>query len=161
MTDEDMRTDTPESLAVVDYLRGKILMEAARNYDAANNSEELERAKCGLIAAIQNGPRYHPWVVPTPLTDEMIDDTFDDSLGPDAWKAKMIAEIEAKHRAKSGSDRTTSAKHRHSGLRKRLIVTSVSVLLATVALLLHWRIGVVVSVILLAFVCCRSEFWSE
>jgi hypothetical protein len=160
MNDDGLR-DAAEGLASVDHQKAIILMEAQRNFEAAKGSGAIERARSTLIAAIQNGPRYHPYMVPTPLTDEMIDDAFDALLKPNAWKAKMIAEVEAKYRAKHSTDLTTCAKQGHPGLRKRLIVVSVSVLIAAIAILLHWRIGVIVVLILLAFACWGTNPWSE
>jgi hypothetical protein len=136
-------------------------MEAERDFQAAKDRSAVERAKSALIAAIQNGPRYHPYLVPTALTDEMIHDAFDDLLRPNAWKARMIEEVEAKHRAKLSNNSRAYAKPGHPGLRKRLIFSSVSVLLITIALLIHWRIGVVVALMLFAFACCRATSWSD
>jgi hypothetical protein len=160
MADADLR-DAAEAPAAVDHQKAIGLMAAQRDFEAANDRRAAERAKSALIAAIQNGPRYHPYLVPTPLTDEMIDDAFDDLLRPNAWKAKMIKEVEAKHRTKLSIGSTAYAKHGHSRLRKRVIFHSIAVLLITIALLLHWRIGAIVALIFLAFACLRNEFWSE
>jgi hypothetical protein len=73
----------------------------------------------------------------------------------------MIKEVEAKHREKLSTNPAAYTKHDYPGLRKRLIFCSIPVLFMTVALLLHWRIGVIVAVILIAFACTRSEFWSK
>jgi hypothetical protein len=159
MTDDKLR-DATETLAAVDHQKAKILMEAQWGFEAAEDARDFERAKSDLIAAIQNGPRYHPYMVPTPLTDEMTDDAFDDLLRPNAWKARMIEEVEAKHRAKCATNSAVYARQGHPALRKRLI-TSVSVLVMTIALLLRWRIGVIAALILLALACCRTQFWSE
>jgi hypothetical protein len=136
-------------------------MEAERDFQAAKDRGAVERAKSALIAAIQNGPRYHPYLVPTPLTGEMIDDSFDDLLRPNAWKARMIEEVEAKHLAKLSINSAAYAKHGHPDLRKRLIFSSVSVLLMIIAILIHWRIGVIVALMLFAFACCRTTSWSD
>jgi len=161
MTDDDQLSHAAVDLAAVDHQKARLLMEAQRAFEAANDRGAAERAKSALIAAIQNGPRYHPYLVPTPLTDEMTDDAFDDLLRPNAWKPKMIEEVEAKHRAKPSVNSDVYARHGHPGLRTRLIFASISVLLITIALLLHWRIGVIVALILLAFACTRNEFWSK
>jgi hypothetical protein len=161
MTNNNALSDAAVDLAAVDHQKARLLMEAQRDFEAANDRGAAERAKSALIAAIQNGPRYHPYLVPTPLTDEMIDDAFDELLRPNAWKAKMIKEVEAKHRAKLSTNSTAYAKHGHSCLRNRVIFSSISVLLMTIALLLHWRIGVIVALIFLAVTCLRNEFWSE
>jgi hypothetical protein len=158
---DDEFNDASESLAAIDDQKAKTLMEAQRNFQAAKDRSAVERAKSALIAAIQNGPRYHPYLVPTTLSDQMVDDGFDDLLRPNAWKARMIEEVEAKHRAKLSINSAAYAKHGHPGLRKRLIFTSVSALLLTVAILVHWRIGVIVVLIFLAFACSRTSFWSE
>jgi hypothetical protein len=160
MINDDKLRDAAESLDAVDHHKAKILMEAQRDFQFASDAAAVERAKRTLVVAIKDGPRYHPYMVPTPLTDEMIDDVFDDLLSPNAWKARMIEEVEAEYRAKSVISSDAYAKHGHSGLRKRLIFSSLSVLLMTVAILLHWRIGVIVVLVLFAFARCRNEFWS-
>jgi hypothetical protein len=161
MTNNDQLSHASADMAALDYQKARLLMEAQRDFEAANDHGATERAKSALIAAIQNGPRYHPYLVPTPLTDEMTDDTFDDLLRPNAWKPKMIKEVEAKHREKLSINSATHSKHWHTVLQKRLIFSSISLLLMTIALLLHWRIGVIVALILLAFACTRTEFWSK
>jgi hypothetical protein len=161
MTDDDKLRDAAEALAAIDHQRAKTLLEAERDFQAAKDRRAVERAKSALIAATQNGPRYHPYLVPTPLTDEMIDDAFDDLLRPNARKARMIEEVEAKHQAKLSINSAAYAKHGHPGLRKRLIFSSVSVLLMTNAILIHWRIGVIAALMLLASACFRTTSWSE
>jgi hypothetical protein len=157
MINDDQLHGRAEGVAAIENQKARVLMEAQRGFEAANDAYEFERAKSALIAAIQNGPRYHPYLVPTPLTDEMVDDAFDHLLRPNAWKAKMIEEVEAKHRARLSANSVAYLKHGHAGLEKRVIFPSVSVLLMTVALLLHWRIGVIVALILLALACLRNE----
>jgi hypothetical protein len=160
MTDDELR-DAADVLAAVDHQKAKILMEAERNFQAAQDHGAVERAKNTLVVAIQNGPRYHPYLVPTPLTDEMIDDAFDDLLRPNAWKARMIEEVEAKHRAKLSINSTAYAKHGYPGLRKRLVFSSISVLLMTIAILIHSRIGVIVALMLFAYAYYRTNSWSD
>jgi hypothetical protein len=160
MTDDELR-DAADVLAALDHQKAKILMAAERDFQAAQDRGAVERSKSALLAAIKDGPRYHPYMVPTPLTDEMMDDAFDDRLRPNAWKARMIAEVEAEHRAKLSINSAAYAKHGDLGLRKRLIFSSASVLLMTIAILIHWRIGVIGALMLLAFACCRTSFWSE
>lgn len=160
MTDDDKWNESAEALSAVDHQRGKILMEAERGFDAAKDIDELERARSTLIAAIQNGPRYHPSIVPTPLTDEMIDDAFDDTLRPNAWKAEMIAAVEAEQQPRY----PISMAYNMSGqrlLRRRRIPWPVSVLITTVAFLIQWQIGIIVGLVLFAFAgwetCFRPE----
>jgi hypothetical protein len=74
-------------------------MEAERSYDAATDAHGSQRTLSTLIAAVQNGPRYHPSLAPTPLTDETIDYAFYARLRPNARKAGIIARIEAQDKA--------------------------------------------------------------
>jgi hypothetical protein len=93
LTNDDRLRDAADGLTAIDHQKARILMEAEREFQAAKDADEFARAKNTLIAAIRNGPRYHPYLVPKPLTDEMIDDAFDDLLTPNAWKAKMIPRL--------------------------------------------------------------------
>jgi hypothetical protein len=154
MTDDDKWREAEEALAATDYQKGKILIEAERIYGAATDIDELKRAKNNLITAIQNGPRFHPSLVPTPLTDEMIDDAFDDTLRPNAWKTEMVAEVETEYQSASSNERQLS-------LRRLLMFCSVSVLITSLAFLMHWQIGMIVGLILLAFACWATNVSSE
>jgi hypothetical protein len=137
MTDDDKWREAAEALVAIDHQKGRVLMEAEKDYEVTKDIGELERAKSTLLAAIQNGPRYHPSVVPTPLTDEIIDDAFDHTLRPNAWKAETIAKVEAENQAKYPINIAAHNKEGQRILQRRLISCSASVLITGIAFLIH------------------------
>jgi hypothetical protein len=147
------------ALAESELLKGKTLVGARHAYDAAKSFDELERTKSVLIVAIQNGPRYRPAMVTTRFNVDAV--LNDPPKIPDAWKAEMIAEVEAEHAAKYPVRMVVYEKRMEFVKRRRRTTGSICVMIIAIAFLIGWRVGLVVGLVLFALGCWVTKFWTE